>query len=118
MYIRDEKEGLLCDPSQILGRWSRFFGTLLNANSVNLSLDMAAEVPQRPTAHTLGDEPMIEKGVTPQNSDYIMTRQSSGSSIRSSSGSGVEERYPKGGGTRSLRSCAIERPDRVRELSG
>ena len=34
------------DPSQILGRWERFFSTLLNANSDNLNPDMATEVPQ------------------------------------------------------------------------
>ena len=52
---------LLRDPSQILGRWARFFSTLLNANSDNLDPDIAAEVPQQPTAHALGDEPAAEE---------------------------------------------------------
>ena len=61
MYIRDEEGGLLRDPSQNLGRWARFFSTLLNVKSENLNPDIAAEVPQQPTAHTLGDEPTIEE---------------------------------------------------------
>ena len=33
----------------------------MNANSDNLNPYVAAEVPQQPTAHTLGDEPTIEE---------------------------------------------------------
>ena len=41
-YIRDKEEGLLRDPSQILGRWARFFRTMLNTKSDSLNPDMAA----------------------------------------------------------------------------
>ena len=47
-YIRDEEGALLRDPSKILGRWARFFSTLLNENADNLNPYMAAEV-LRPT---------------------------------------------------------------------
>ena len=60
-YIRDEEGVLLRDPSQILGRWARFFSTLLNTNPDNLNPYVAAELPQQPTAHALGDEPKIEE---------------------------------------------------------
>ena len=60
-YIRDEERALLRDPSQILGRWARFFSTLLNAKLDELNPDVAADVPQQPTAHALGDEPTAEE---------------------------------------------------------
>ena len=105
--------------------WIFKIGLCVNSIKIN---EMAAEVPQQPTAHTLGDEPTAEEvtqalrslGTSKQwdrmnsrwnssNSGYIITRQSSGSSIRSSSGSCVKERYLKGGVTRSLRSCTKRR---------
>ena len=60
-YIRDEEGVLQRDPSQILGRWARVFSTLLNTNPDNLNPYVAAELPQQPTAHALGDEPKIEE---------------------------------------------------------
>ena len=60
-YVRDEEGTLLRNPNQILARWGRLFSTLLNAKSDNLNPDMAAEVPQQPTAHGLGDEPTVEE---------------------------------------------------------
>ena len=60
-YIRDEEGALLRDPSQILRRRARFFSTLLNAKLDNLNSNMAAEVPQQPMAHALGNEPTAEE---------------------------------------------------------
>ena len=55
-YIRDEESIMLRDPGLILGRWARFFGTLLNSKSDKLRLDIIEELPQRPITHDLGVE--------------------------------------------------------------
>ena len=39
-YIRDEEVIMLGDPGLVLGRWARFFGTLLNSKSDKLILDI------------------------------------------------------------------------------
>ena len=39
-YIRDQEGIMLRDPGLVLGRWARFFGTLLNSNSDQLRLDI------------------------------------------------------------------------------
>ena len=56
-YICDEKGIMLRDPGLILGRWARFFGTLLNSKSDKLRLDIIEELPQWPITHELGVEP-------------------------------------------------------------
>ena len=56
-YIRDEGKMMLRDPGLILGRWARFFGVLLNANSDKLRPKIVAGLPQRPVTHALGVEP-------------------------------------------------------------
>ena len=56
-YIRDEEGIMLRDPGLILGRWARFFGTLLNSKSDKLRLDIIEELPQWPIAHDLRVEP-------------------------------------------------------------
>ena len=45
-YIRDEEGIMMRDPGLILGRWARFFGTLLNSKSDKLRLDIIEELPQ------------------------------------------------------------------------
>ena len=55
-YIRDEEGIMLRDPGLVLGRWARFFGTLLNSKSEKLRLDVIEELPQWPITHALGVE--------------------------------------------------------------
>ena len=45
------------DSGNILGRWARFFGTLLNSKSDKVKVDIIEEFPQWPTAYDLGVEP-------------------------------------------------------------
>ena len=45
-YIRDNVGMMLRDSRLVLGRWTRFFGTLLNANSDKLRLDIIKGFPQ------------------------------------------------------------------------
>ena len=56
-YIRDEEGIVLRDPELVLGRWARFFGTLLNSKSDKLRLGIIEELPQWPITHALGVEP-------------------------------------------------------------
>ena len=56
-YIRGEKRIMLRDPGLVLGRWARFFETLLNSKSDKLRPDIIEELPQWPIAHALGVEP-------------------------------------------------------------
>ena len=56
-YIRDEEGIMLRDPGLVLGRWARFFGTLLNSKSEELRLNIIEELPQWPITHALGVEP-------------------------------------------------------------
>ena len=56
-YIRHEKGIMLRDPGLVLGRWARFFGTLLNSKFDKLRLDVIEELPQWPITHALGVEP-------------------------------------------------------------
>ena len=56
-YIRDEEGIMLRDPGLVLGRWARFFGTLLNSKSDKLRLIIIEELPQWPITHALGVEP-------------------------------------------------------------
>ena len=56
-YIRDEEGIMLRDPEPVLGRWARFFGTLLNSKSDKLKLDIIEELSQWPITHALGVEP-------------------------------------------------------------
>ena len=56
-YIRDEEGIMLRDPGIVLGRWARFFGTLLNSKSDKLRLDIIGELSQWPITLTLGVEP-------------------------------------------------------------
>ena len=44
-YIRDEEGITLRDPGLVLGRWARFFGTLLNSKSDKFRLDIIKEFP-------------------------------------------------------------------------
>ena len=60
-YIRDEESIMLRDPGLILGRWARFFGTLLDSKSEKLRLDTIEELPQWPIIHELGVEPTESK---------------------------------------------------------
>ena len=55
-FIRDEEVIMLRDPGLILGRWARFFGTLLNSKYDKLRLDIIEELPQWPITHDLGVE--------------------------------------------------------------
>ena len=48
---------MLRDPGLVLGRWARFFRTLLNLKSGKLRLDIIEELPQWPITHALGVEP-------------------------------------------------------------
>ena len=48
---------MLRDPGLALGRWARFFGTLLNSKSDQLRLDMVYRLPQSPVTHALWIEP-------------------------------------------------------------
>ena len=48
---------MLRDPGLVLRRWLRFFGTLLNANSDKLRLDIIKGLPKRPVTHALGFKP-------------------------------------------------------------
>ena len=56
-YIRDKKGIMLRDSGLVLGRWARFFGTLLNSKSDKLRLDIIEGLPQWPITHALGVEP-------------------------------------------------------------
>ena len=56
-YIRDEEGIMLRDPGLVLGRWARFFGTLLNSKSDQLRLDILEPPPQWPITHALAVEP-------------------------------------------------------------
>jgi hypothetical protein len=56
-YIRDEEGIMLRDPELVLGRWARFFGTLLNSKADKLRLDIVEELPRWPITHALGVEP-------------------------------------------------------------
>ena len=56
-YIRDEEGIMLRDPGLVLGRWARFFGTLLKSKSDQLRLDILEGFPQWPITHALGVEP-------------------------------------------------------------
>ena len=48
---------MLREPGLVLGRWARFFGTLLNAKSDKLRLDIIEGLPQWTVTHALGVEP-------------------------------------------------------------
>ena len=56
-YIRNEEGIMLRDIGLVLGRWARFFGTLLNPKSDKLRLDVIEELLQWPITHALGVEP-------------------------------------------------------------
>ena len=56
-YIRDEEGMLLRDPGLVLGRWVWFFGTLLNAKSDKLRVDIIEGLHQWPITHAFGVEP-------------------------------------------------------------
>ena len=56
-YIRDEEGIMLRDPELVLGRWARFFGTLLSSKSDKLKLDIIEELPQLLITRALGAEP-------------------------------------------------------------
>ena len=47
---------MLRDSELILGRWARFFGTLLNSKSGKLKVDIIEELPQWRIAHDIGVE--------------------------------------------------------------
>ena len=53
-YIRDEEGIMLRDPRLVLGRWARFFGTLLKSKCDKLRLE---KLPQWSITHALGVEP-------------------------------------------------------------
>ena len=55
--IHDEEGIMLRDSGLVLGRWARFFGTLLNVKSDKLRLDIIEELPLWPITHVLGVEP-------------------------------------------------------------
>ena len=56
-YVRDEDGIMLRDPGLFLGRWARFFGTLLNPKSDKLRLGIIEELPQWPITHAFRVEP-------------------------------------------------------------
>ena len=56
-YIRDEEGIMLRDPGLVLGKWTKFFGTLLNSKSNKLRLCIIEGLPQWPITHVLGFEP-------------------------------------------------------------
>ena len=56
-YIRDEEGTMLQDPGLVLGRWARFFRTLLNSKSDKLRLNFIQGLPQWPITHALGVDP-------------------------------------------------------------
>ena len=56
-YIRAGKGIMLRDPGLVLGRWARFFGTLLNSKCDKLRIDIIEGFPQWPITHALGVEP-------------------------------------------------------------
>ena len=56
-YVHDAEGIMLRDPGLVLGRWARFFGTLLDSKSDKLRLDIIEELPQWPITHALGVEP-------------------------------------------------------------
>ena len=56
-YIRDEDRIMLRHPGLVLGRWVRFFCTLLNSKSDQLRLYILEGLPQWPITHALGVEP-------------------------------------------------------------
>ena len=56
-YIRDKEDIMLRDPGLVLGRWVRFFGSLLNSKSDRLRLDILEGLPQWLITHALGVEP-------------------------------------------------------------
>ena len=56
-YIRDEKGRMLRDSRLALGRWARFFGTIVNVKSDKLRLDIIEEPPQWPVTHALRVKP-------------------------------------------------------------
>ena len=66
-YIKDENGVLLREKAEILQRWARFFGTLLNTKSPKLNPAIIEEVQQRPAAPTtrdsvpLGSAPTLEE---------------------------------------------------------
>ena len=45
-YICDKEGIMLLEPGHVLGRWSRFFGTLLKSKSDKLRPDIIERVPQ------------------------------------------------------------------------
>ena len=47
---------MLRDPGLVLGRWARFFGTLLNSKSDKLRPDILEELTEWPITHVLGVE--------------------------------------------------------------
>ena len=47
---------MLRDPGLVLGRWARFFGTLLNAKFDKIRLGILEGLPQWPVTHALGVE--------------------------------------------------------------
>ena len=53
-YIRDEEGIMLRDLELVLGRWARFFGTLLNSKSDKLRFDIIEELPQSLSHTPLG----------------------------------------------------------------
>ena len=55
-YIRDEESIMLRNPELFLGRWARFFGTLLNSKFDQLRLGIIEGLPQWPIIHALGVE--------------------------------------------------------------
>ena len=66
-YIKDKNDVLLRSKAEILQRWARFFGTLLNTKSPKLNPAIIEEVKQRPAAPTtrdsvpLGSAPTLEE---------------------------------------------------------
>ena len=66
-YIKDENGVLMRDKAEILQRWARFFGTLLNTKSPKLNPAIIEEVQQQPAAPTtrdsvpLGSAPTLEE---------------------------------------------------------
>ena len=56
-YIHDEEGMMLRNPGLVLGRWARFFGTLLHSTSDQIRLDIFEGLPQWPITHAPGVEP-------------------------------------------------------------
>ena len=60
-YIRDENGKLLRKLDEICARWRRYFTSLLSTTSAALNRTVIEGLPQKPTALSLGDPPVVSE---------------------------------------------------------